>query len=423
MVTAANPLGRKQLKDATEAQWNNKLISTRLFRPLYRTGTEMRMFILKRAGYRRGHMQKDFTPRLLLAVFGLVSGCIADAADPAVKGAVIERAAPSVVLVTGYMGRDSRPYRQASGFFVDDEGLLVSVSNVFTKPEGRRLCERYEVRMRDGTELEARMHSIDALLNLILLKVTRSGTYPAVDTSARTNPRSGDPVLALAGSKTPRHTLTTSGYITAKHRKSVYGAGLGDMFIDSHIRIPFIAYGGPLLNNEGDVIGINTPDVHRPDDQAPNPEEAHALPLRVVKSFLRMAKRYPVSEQSWIGLAYRPLTPAEKSAAYEHIGQRVGVLIDYVWPEGPAGRLDIRPRDILFSVNGEYLRHLHELDRLLFDLEPGAPLELALLRDGQGLHRTVTAENRPPWAGHVNWRRALINTSNTPEGLSTNAKE
>lgn len=372
------------------------------------------MIMSKGAERRRGTNRQALRSRLLLAVFGLVFECTAHAEQEAEKDAAIDRVAPSVVRITGYMGSDTSPYEEASGFFVDDQGLIVSVSNIFTNPEGRRLCDRYLVRMLDGRELEATMHSVDALLNLILLKLTQPGTYPAIDTGARTNPRPGDSVWAVAGSTTAGDTPLTPGYITAKHRKSVYGAGLGDMFIDSHIQLPAIAYGGPLVNDEGEVIGINTPDVHRPDDQMPKPDEAHALPVRIVNSFVRIASRYPVSEQSWLGLGYRPLTPEEKSEAYGQLGQRIGVLVDYVWAEGPARNLDIQPGDILFSANGQYLRHLHELDRLLFELEAGTAVQLALTRGGKGFHRTVNAEKRPGWAGYVNWSGALIARNKTP---------
>lgn len=318
------------------------------------------------------------------------------------------RVAPSVVHITGYMGQQGQePYAEASGFFLDEGGYLISVSNVFTNPKTRRLCERYSLRLSGGRELHARMHSVDAILNLIILKVIEPGTYPAVDTDF-TAVRPGDGVLALSGGNIPSADSYTAGYVKARHKTSIYGAGLGDMFIDSHIRLPDHAFGGPLLNRQGKVIGINTPNIHRPNTEIAGPDEAHALPARVLKGFYRVSKTYPTSRQKWLGLAFRPLNPGEKTEVYRLLGHRAGVLVDFVWDEGPASRSGIQPGDVLFSVNGKALSHLHELVRLLIEPDIGSMAELALLRDGRAKIRKVRIEKRPAWAGYVNWRNPTV---------------
>jgi serine protease Do len=176
------------------------------------------------------------------------------------------------------------------------------------------------------------------------------------------------------------------------------------MFIDSQLRLPPNGDGGPLVDAKGRVVGINTPNIHRPDHIEGAPGESHALPIRVVTGFLKMAKAFPTAEQSWLGLAFRPLSPGEKRAAHQILGQSAGVFVDYVWRDGPAGQTEIASGDILVSLNGNKIEHLHELDRLLLDLPPGEPAELALLRADRVVFQRVAVERRPPWAGHVNWR-------------------
>jgi S1-C subfamily serine protease len=113
-----------------------------------------------------------------------------------------------------------------------------------------------------------------------------------------------------------------------------------------------------------------------------------------------------------MGLAFRPLSPGEKRNAYQILGKSAGVMVDYAWADGPAGESDIATGDVLVSVNGRTLQHLHELERMLFDLEPGNTAELAVLRQDRGLFRQIGLEERPAWAGYVNWRIPQEEASN-----------
>lgn len=343
--------------------------------------------------------------------------------EPAAQGPapaeIAARAAPSVVGIRGYMGGSGETaYAEASGFFVHEDGFVVTVSNLFTRPTDRRLCERFMLTLLDGRELSARVHSVDASLNLVVLRVTEPGVYPVAEADDRAV-RPGDQVIALAGRGSQGETPYTLGTVKARHKTSVYGAGLGDMFIDSYMLLPAGAYGGPLLNETGRVIGINTPNVHRPDSEPGDPEESHALPIRVVKGFFKVSKQFPTSVQMWMGLAFRPLSPEEKTSAYRVLGQSAGVLVEYVWTDGPAGQADVAPGDILVRVNGKELQHLHELDRLLFELKPGSLVDLVFLRRDRGLMRQVRLEKRPDWAGFVNWRFRPSDAAQGPQGAAT----
>lgn len=312
--------------------------------------------------------------------------------------------AQGVVRIAGFRGQEGpEPDAQASGFFVDEDGLVVTVSNLFTDPLDRRVCERFVLRLLDGTVLQGRVHSIDPILNLMLLEVIEPGRYPVAETDHRTV-RPGDEVSALALVDDGVGVRSTVGYVKTRHKTSVYGAGLGDMFIDTLMVLPDIAFGGPLLNDKGRVVGINTPNVHRPESERPDPEEAHALPAKVVQGFLKASRQYPTSEQNWLGLDLRPLSPDEQERAYKLLGERAGVFVDHLWPEGPAAGSDIRPGDILVRLAGQPVRHLHQLNKQLFDLPAGEPVELAILREDRGHLRRVKVERRPAWAGFVNWR-------------------
>lgn len=359
-----------------------------------------------RLSKRRGYTGQGFrviSVGLLLVVDLWLGGVPSFAAGALAPEQIVRRVAPSVVQITGYMGKqDQEPYIQASGTFLGDSGQLLSVSNLFTDARTRRMCERFRVRLADGRDRQAKVLSADAILNLMVLEMTEPGDYAAAEASSGAfGP--GDEVIALAGGSSPSASYAV-GRVTAPHKLSVYGAGLGDMLINTQIQLPNGAFGGPLLDSRGTVVGINTPNVHRPDTAPATPGEAHAVPVGVVKGFLRMAKVFPSTRQLWLGVAFRPLHSDDAAAASRRLGQRAGLQVDFVWSDGPAAAADIRLGDILFSVNGQAVGHLHEVDRLMLTLHAGETAELALLRGAKVEFRRIRIERRPAWAGYVAWR-------------------
>jgi S1-C subfamily serine protease len=319
---------------------------------------------------------------------------------------IARREQPNVVRITGFMGEQGHePYAQASAVLLGDGGQLVSVANLFTNRATRHVCERYLVRLADGRERQAKAVSVDAMLNLMVLEIVEPGAYPVAKVASAAV-RPGDEVIAIAGGN-PGAAGFAVGRIKAQQKRTTYGAGLGDMYIDSEIRLPDHAFGGPLLDAQGGVVGINTPNIHRPDTQPATPGEAHAIPAGGARAFLRIAKASPIAGQRWVGLAFRPLHSDDAAAAARLLGHSAGLRIDYVWADGPAAKSDIRSGDILVSLNGEFLGHLHELERIMRGLRPGDEAELALLRGNKLAFRRIPVQSRPSWAGFVPWRVPL----------------
>lgn len=315
---------------------------------------------------------------------------------------IVGRLEPSVVRITGYMGQASDlPYAEASGFFIAENGFLVTVPDVFTDPQSRRLCERFTIRLFDGHFTEATMFSVDPVLNLAILKLAEPGAYPIAATGTRTGVRPGDKVLAIAGQESGASDAFTLGYVTAKEKKSIYGGGFGDMLINYRMRVAPSAYGGPLVNDKGEVVGVMTRNVHLASPQVEDPDDGHALPMNIAMGFFRVAVAYPTSQQNWIGLSVRPLSPDEKETTYKTLGKTAGLYVDFVWADGPAAQSDIHPGDILFEVNGKALSEIYELNKLLLAIQVGASVELAILREGRGYIRRVTVQMRPAWAAYI----------------------
>ena len=353
---------------------------------------------------------QDLLPRIgrmaivTLALFGAHSAPNAAekaAVDP-VFAEMAGRIAPSMTLIAGYMGqKEEEPYGEASGFFVRESGLVVSVLDVFTDRKTRRMCDFYRLRLSDGRQLEAQIFSADAVLNLVLLQTKAPGPFPAISIERRVSARSGEPVVAIAGNRPDEAVSYSTGYVKAKHKQSVYGTGFGDMLINTQIRLPDHGWGGPLLNAHGELIGVNTTNIYAAKPETANAEEAHALPVGLIQNFFKVSQVYPTSEQNWIGLDVRPLTPEERDWVYKTLGQRAGLYIDFVWDEGPASQSGVRAGDILFKLDGTALKDTYQLNQLLLAARPGKTTELFVLRKDHGFVSRIGLDKRPAWAGFV----------------------
>jgi serine protease Do len=336
----------------------------------------------------------------------LMGLCISTAADSGGARTIAEQSAPAVVRITGWLKEgDERPFVQTSGFFVAADGMVLSVTNAFTEIPTRLMCERLDVRLFDGRRLRAHVRAADALLNLILVEVENSdGGSPVLEPTSRVA-QLDEPVIAVAAGQGDAGRIAfAAGQVKTQRRRSVYGAGLGDMLIDLELDPPPGADGGPLLDEFGKVIGIMTPNIHRSLDVPATPGEAHALPMRTATGFIKISTSRPLSDMTWVGLAFRPLSPDQADATAKLLGRRAGVFVDFVWRDGPVGTSDIRTGDILVALDGKDMPDLFRLEQRLDAAAVGDRPEAALLRDGRLVFRQLAVEKRPRWAGFVPWR-------------------
>ncbi|HXV59978.1 MAG TPA: S1C family serine protease [Vicinamibacteria bacterium] len=340
--------------------------------------------------------------KILLPVLlgGLFAGNLAPAQEPEAP-AVIEALVPAVVRVTGYMrdgaGRgEYRMFAESTGFFVDESGLLFTVYDKFVSPTERKLCEKFEITRHDGQTIEARMFLVDPVLNFAVLKMADEENYPAIERTATSEVSSGDRVWAVAGPRSNEESPIFAGVIKAENNSTIYLEGCGNELIDTYIELPAFAHGGPLVTDNGNLIGINMPRKKECPDEGPG--EEHATPIADVNRILELLLAYPTFERKWLGISVRHMGRDSVEIVRRVMHKRCGILVDFVWPEGPSGKADIRSGDILVMVNDEIVMTTMHLESILFRTEANTVLELKLIRDGALLTQRVRVEQRPPWA-------------------------
>lgn len=339
---------------------------------------------------------------VLLAV-GL--GYLSDsrAADDSDFAAVANELAPAVVRITGYMrelGSENsyQTYGEASGFFIDREGYLLSVAHPFIDRSRDRLCERFQLELHDGRRLTAQLHALDPVLNLAIFRAEEPADYPTVRWSSGASAKPGMRVLALSGGKLDGEEPYSLGRLKARPRKqSLYKAGFADILMNVRIKLPARGYGGPLVNRLGEVIGINTGNIHLVDPESADPEEQHALPMGTVMTHYRVLTAYPSFERPWLGVKIEPVAMKRGVGLFWSTGIPNTALVDYVWQDSPAGRAGIQKGDILLGLGGKRLM-VTNLDWLLYEAGNDATIDLELMREGRHLTKRVSLEKRPLWS-------------------------
>jgi len=316
---------------------------------------------------------------------------------------IAKKMEPAVAKITGYMrnagsNREFSEFNRSSGIIFDDRGFLFTVYTSYVHRMSRILCEKFKVELSNGRIIKAEIFSVDPLINLAILKINSGDNFPMVDISQQGLFRIGEPVAALFGKGFDKNNFYIKGVIKARNKTSMYGAGLSDLLIDIDMLLPDYAFGGPLINEKGELIGMNMHDLHRfaaPDQK----QEGHALPISLVHTNFKMLMAFPTFEQPWLGMSARALSLEEAAAFYRKFGHVNGLFIDFVWQDGPAGRAQIKAGDILLSANGKKLRAGYELDRLLVEAGVRAEIDCKVFRYGSEIaSKNLISEKRPPWA-------------------------
>ncbi len=334
---------------------------------------------------------------------GLPAPVAAQAASPRRTPvvAVVERVAPSVVNISaesivrevdpffgsffggGGGSRTRKSQSLGSGLIVDSSGLVVTNEHVI---EG---ASRILVTTRDGRELEATVLGSDRDADLAVLKVAAKN-LPATPLGKSANLFMGETVVAIGNPFGLSHTVTT-GVLSARGR-TVGGGGNSRRasftdFLQTDASINPGNSGGPLVNLDGQVIGINTAIIQGASGIG------FAIPAdraqRVVDDLLRFGELQPL----WLGMRLMTIDP--ELAAREGYPVAHGVLVERVDDGSPAERAGVRSGDLVTAVDGRPVVAREDLSTAYYSVPPGTPVLLELRR-GKETVKFAVAAIRPP---------------------------
>ncbi|XP_078741039.1 serine protease HTRA2, mitochondrial [Lampetra fluviatilis] len=304
---------------------------------------------------------------------------------------VVEKAAPAVVYIE-IVGRQPFTGQQTavssgSGFIVSPDGLVVTNAHVVAA--GRRSSIR--VRLHGGEELRAAVLAMDEHTDVALLRVHAGHDLPVLPLGRSRDVRPGEFVVALGSPFSLQNTIT-AGIVSSVHRGSRELGLQSDIdYIQTDAAINFGNSGGPLVNLDGEVIGVNTMKV--------TAGISFAIPADRIHQFLIdshdqiTSLKAPVSKKKYIGITMLTLTPRIlmelqlRDRSFPSVTH--GVLIHSVTPHSPASRAGLRPWDVVVEVGGLKVERVEEV---FSAVQSSTTLTLAVRRGVEQLTLTVTPE-------------------------------
>ncbi|XP_077979838.1 serine protease HTRA2, mitochondrial-like [Glandiceps talaboti] len=284
----------------------------------------------------------------------------------------VENSLPALVYIEihdrhPFFGRDI-PTANGSGFIISPDGLILTNAHVVANRKS------VKVKLHDGRVLDGKVTAIDPVSDIATIKVEAQGQLPAMRLGTSSELRPGEWVIAMGSPLSLSNTIT-SGIVSTVHRGSrELGLRNKDMnYIQTDASINFGNSGGPLVNLDGEAIGINTMKV--------TAGISFAIPIDYAKDFLMKVEKLELekaqqskgwfgssgkdstkqisisSKRHYIGLTMLTLTPSiiwelqQKMQNFPDV--QSGVLVHSVMMNSPSYSAGVRPGDVIININGQ----------------------------------------------------------------------
>jgi len=354
-----------------------------------------------------------------LLVSGLVmsGGALAQSATPTssaspVSGGlypaaqVVKRVAPAVVTVineqtaTGYSGNSSasgngssgtlQPVGSGTGFIIDEQGDIVTNWHVVDGGQ------QFQVIYSDGSTHDATLVGSDEISDLAIVKV--SGKVPGIvqfGDSSTLEP--GDPVLAIGSPLGSFTNTVTEGIVSAVGRNfpqdSSQGPQVYTNLIQHDAAINPGNSGGPLLDLNGDVVGVNTLGISTDENGDAVQGLFFAIPSNTVKQITQQLISTGKIVYPFFGVATVSVTAYV--AAQAGLSVDAGELVTQVSSGGPAETAGIKVGDVIQAIDGQTIDEQHPFSEVLFTHKPGDVVTATVVRGTQTSQIKVTLGTRP----------------------------
>jgi serine protease Do len=321
--------------------------------------------------------------------------------------ALIKKVSPSVVqiLVTGYGPLEEadkgntgvvigRQRAIGSGFFIDANGYIMTNAHVVSGAQ--RVQVVLPATSADGSPeavLSARTNIVSARIigvtrevDLALLKID-GAKMPALPIAAYKNLRQGEAVFAFGSPEGLRNTVT-HGVVSAVARQIDPDSPM--VYIQTDAPINPGNSGGPLVNINGEVVGVNTFILSQ---SGGNEGLGFAIPSGALKVVYQQLRKFGHLHRPEVGLGLQTITPS--LAAALKLARNYGLIISDVKPGGPAEAAGLRIGDVLLSVDGKTAENLPYVSFHLLSREQGDKVHLEILRGNLQLAFDVPVIEQP----------------------------
>lgn len=300
--------------------------------------------------------------------------------------ALADKVRPAVVSLSPYIAkgavgqglpRKGRPANAGSGVIFDaKKGLIVTNSHVV------RNVLKILVTFKDGSKIVGDVLGADEDTDLAVVQVEYAQPLTAVKFADSSKVKIGQLVVAV-GNPYGLNDTTTFGIVSGLKRENVNLSRYED-FIQTDASINPGNSGGPLLNIQGEVIGINTAIINYAQSIG------FSIPSNMVSHIVAQLVEHGEVHRGWLGVGIDPL-PEEMA---EKKDSKKGVVVTSVFEGDPAYQAGLKVGDIILKIGGAVVESPNTLIRIIGTITPGQTINLDILRNGKGKTVPVKLESK-----------------------------
>lgn len=263
-----------------------------------------------------------------------------------------------------------------SGFIIGADGVIVTNNHVIDK------ATSIKVTLDDGTELPAKLLGADPKSDLAVLKVEADHKLPTIEWGDSDKLKLGEQIVAI-GNPFGIGTTVTAGIVSARGRD--LHSGPYDDFIQIDAPINHGNSGGPLVDLDGKVVGINTA-IYSPNGGSVG--VGFAIPSDQAKIIVAKLEKNGSIDHGFLGVSIQPVTKEVAEAI--GLSKSEGALISSVNEGTPAAKAGLKSGDIVTAVGDNVVKTPKDLSRFVADLAPGDKESLSVWRNGKAKNVEVT---------------------------------
>ena len=262
-----------------------------------------------------------------------------------------------------------------SGFIINKNGTIVTNNHVIAN------ADDIIVRV-NNKEYEAKVLGADPYSDVAVLKIESSEKFKTVEFGNSDKARVGDWVIAI-GNPFGLGGTVTSGIISARNRD--INLTRYDDFIQTDASINQGNSGGPLFNMEGDVIGINTAIIS---PTGTSSGIGFAIPSNAASTIIDQLIKYGETKRGWLGVRIQQVT--KEIAMTAGLNEPRGAFIGGVSEDGPAKKAGIKTGDIILEFDGQKIKTMRNLPRVVANTKPNNKVSVKIWRDKKIITKRLT---------------------------------
>ena len=314
-------------------------------------------------------------------------------AAPVDAVAVVKAVAPAVVTVINKQqvrgfGDEAQQAGAGTGFIIDRDGRIVTNNHVVAGGDA------FEVIFADGTKRDVALVGTDPISDLAVVRIDGDvpATVPLGDSDAL---EPGQPVLALGSPLGTFTNTVTQGIVSALGRSISEEAGQPALtgLIQHDAAINPGNSGGPLVNLQGEVVGVNTLGVTQTQQGTAAQGLFFAIPVNTVKEIA--GKLIEDGEVRYPFFGVESVDITDEIASQNDLPVDRGIFIVRTTPDGPADQAGIEAEDIVLAIDGEEINARQPFTEVLFHHEPGDTVTATVQRGEEQFDVSVTLGTRP----------------------------